>query len=230
MIAARLQQIRDDIATTARRCGRNPADITLVAVSKRFPVSAIGAAIAAGQWVFGENYLQEAAEKRPLLPAGVRLHLIGHLQSNKAKLAATLFDMIETIDRLKIAAALDRHLGELGRRLDVLVQVNIGNDPKKSGVAPEQAASLIDAIRQLEHIRVTGLMTMPPLHDDPERSRPYFRDLRLLAEELQRSRRFDGTAPELSMGMSNDYRIAIEEGATLVRIGTAIFGERHENR
>lgn len=231
MIHEQLARLRADIEKTARQCGRDPAAIKLVAVSKRFPVAAINEAVAAGQKLFGENYLQEAADKRSVLPADVRLHLIGRLQSNKAKTAATVFSMIETIDRLKIASALDRHLQDLNRRMDVLVQVNIGLDPNKSGVLPEQAETLLSQLTVLPSLQVKGLMTMPPYHPDPEKSRPYFRKLRLLAEDLGRHGLFAiDSFPELSMGMSHDYRIAIEEGATIIRIGTAIFGERSKDQ
>ena len=228
MIDQRLHKLRTALATAARRCGRDPAGIKLIAVSKRFPVAAMLEARASGQTVFGENYLQEAAEKRALLPTDVELHLIGHLQSNKAKAAAALFTMIHTIDRFKIADALNRHLEEEQRRLDVLVQVNVGRDPKKAGVLPEDTEALLGRLTALSSLRVMGLMTMPPYDDAPEQSRPCFRELRRLAETFDRRGLFAAdAAPELSMGMSHDYRVAIEEGATMIRIGTAIFGERH---
>jgi PLP dependent protein len=228
MIDQRLQELRTALATVARQCGRDPAGIKLIAVSKRFPVAAMLEAHGAGQTVFGENYLQEAAEKRALLPADVELHLIGHLQSNKAKAAAALFTMIHTIDRFKIAAALSRYLEEEQRHLDVLVQVNVGRDPNKAGVLPEDAEALLGRLTALPNLHVMGLMTMPPYDDDPEQSRPCFRELRRLAETFDRLGLFAAdAAPELSMGMSHDYHVAIEEGATMIRIGTAIFGERH---
>ncbi len=228
MIDQRLHELRTALATVARQCGRDPAGIKLIAVSKRFPVAAMLEAHDAGQTVFGENYLQEAGEKRALLPADVELHLIGHLQSNKAKAAATLFTMVHTIDRFKIAAALSRYLEEEQRCLDVLVQVNVGRDPNKAGVLPEDAEELLGRLAPLPNLHVMGLMTMPPYDDDPEQSRPCFRELRRLAESFDRLGLFAaGAAPELSMGMSHDYHVAIEEGATMIRIGTAIFGERH---
>jgi PLP dependent protein len=228
MIGERLHELQIALETAARHCGRNPAGVKLIAVSKRFPVSAIREAVSAGQLLFGENYLQEAAEKRALLPADVHLHLIGHLQSNKAKAAASIFSMIHTIDRQKIAAALNRHLQEEQRQMPVLVQVNTGRDPKKAGVLPEHAEQLLRQMAQLPNLLVSGLMTMPPFNDDPEQSRPCFRELRHLAEKFERLGLFNvDNAPELSMGMSHDYRIAIEEGATMIRVGTAIFGERH---
>lgn len=228
MISQRLSEVRTALATAARQCGRDPAGIKLIAVAKRFPVSAMLEAVAAGQSLFGENYLQEAAEKRAVLPAEVELHLIGHLQSNKAKAAAALFTMIHTIDRVKIAASLNRHLEEEQRCLDVLVQVNVGRDPNKAGVLPGDAEGLLRRLAPLSNLRVKGLMTMPPYDDDPELSRPHFRELHRLGERFERLGLFAAdTAPELSMGMSHDYRVAIEEGATMIRIGTAIFGERH---
>ncbi|BDD86734.1 YggS family pyridoxal phosphate-dependent enzyme [Desulfofustis limnaeus] len=227
MIAARLLALHRQIEATAVQCGRDPSRIKLVAVAKRFPVEAILEAYAAGQRLFGENYLQEAAAKHARLPASAELHLIGHLQSNKAKTAAALFAMIETIDRLKIAQALNRHLQDQQRRMAILVQVNIGRDANKAGVLPEAAEDLLRALQDLSHLQIKGLMTIPPWCEDPEDSRPFFRDLRRLAEHLQQKGLFTGPGDyELSMGMSHDFTVAIEEGATIIRVGTAIFGER----
>lgn len=227
-IAHNLQDTLARIADAAVRCGRDPGEIQLVAVSKRFPAPAIEEAIEAGQLLFGENYIQEAAAKIEILGDRCRFHFIGHLQSNKARIAAQLFDVIETIDRLKLARMLNKHLEELGRTMQVLVQVNIGEDEHKSGMAAEETETLLRAIGELPQLEVIGLMTMPPFTDDPEDARPHFRNLRLLAEDLKKKGLFGNRAKvELSMGMSSDYHIAIEEGATIVRVGTAIFGERH---
>ncbi len=217
------------MAEVSRKCGRNPDEVKLVAVSKRFPVSAIKEAAQSEQMLFGENYIQEAQQKSQELGDKITLHFIGHLQSNKAKIAANIFQMIETIDSTKLALALNRHLEELDKTLDILIQVNIGRDEKKSGVLPEDTEELLKSISQLSHLRIKGLMTMPPWDDNPENTRPYFRNLRKLAEQLKTKTLFyDNNSVELSMGMSNDYHIAIEEGATLVRIGTAIFGQRSQ--
>ncbi len=227
MIADNLQTIRKTITDTALNCGRDPSTIKLVAVSKRHPSASIREAMAAGQDLFGENYIQEAAEKYRTIGTGASFHFIGHLQSNKAKLAAELFTMIETIDRYKLAKTLHGHLEKLGKSLDVLVQVNIGRDPKKSGVLPEETEVLLKKIAPFSRLRIRGLMTMPPFTMDHNESRSYFKALRLLGLELgEKSLFFDNESIELSMGMSHDFPVAIEEGATIIRIGTAIFGER----
>lgn len=227
MIRQNLENILSSIKEVAHCSNRDPADIKLVAVSKRFPVSAIEEALAAGQIIFGENYIQEAAEKRQHLQDRVRLHFIGNLQSNKARLAVETCDMIETIDRPKIVKALHKYLERLDRRLDVLVQVNVGEDPHKSGIVPNEAESLLAYMRDFPRLRLRGLMTMPPFTSDPELARPHFRRLRLLSEEMKLRGLLGGNAKiELSMGMSHDYHVAVQEGATLIRIGTAIFGQR----
>ncbi len=227
MIAENLQIVKERIKSAALQCGRKPTDIRLVAVSKTYPISAIQEAMAADQFLFGENYIQEAEKKCPALDAKVQFHFIGHLQSNKAGIAARIFGMIETVDRVKLALNLNKHLVQSGRTMDILIQVNIGKDDKKSGIPPEDTEGLIHGISSLSNLRIRGLMTMPPFFDDPERVRPCFRQLRLLAEDLRcKGLFYDNDTVELSMGMSNDFPIAIEEGATLVRIGTAIFGTR----
>jgi len=226
-IADNIQMIRDRIDTVARACGRDPKDIQLVAVSKLFPAAAIDEAIQAGQQVFGENYIQEAEAKIDELGNRCRFHFIGHLQSNKAKIAARLFDVIETVDSIKLARTLSRHATEIGRSMQILLQVNIGEDEKKSGLASTETEQLFREVRDLPNIEIIGLMTMPPFTDDPEDARPYFRQLRELALQLQARGLFpQGRKIELSMGMSNDYHVAIQEGATIVRVGTAIFGHR----
>lgn len=226
-IAENLKAIHDNINAVALSCGRDPKEIQLVAVSKRFPVAAIEEAVEAGQTVFGENYIQEAEGKAQELDGKCTLHFIGHLQRNKTKIAARIFDVIETIDSFKLANTLNRHLEELNRSMKILLQVNIGEDENKSGMAAEQTELLLREIRQLPRLNVVGLMTMPPFTDDPEDARPYFRQLKQLADSLAAKGLFaEGQQIELSMGMSNDYHVAIEEGATIIRVGTAIFGQR----
>ncbi|SHO51009.1 YggS family pyridoxal phosphate-dependent enzyme [Desulfopila aestuarii] len=226
-IAENIQTILSRIDTVARECGRDPKDIQLVAVSKLFPASAIDEAIKAGQLVFGENYIQEAEKKIDELGSRCRFHFIGHLQSNKAKIAARLFDVIETVDSVKLARTLSRHLQDLGRTMQILLQVNIGEDENKSGLAAAETEKLLGDIRELPNIEVIGLMTMPPFTDDPEDARPYFQQLRELSQQLKDLGLFPQERKiELSMGMSNDYHVAIQEGATIVRVGTAIFGHR----
>ena len=227
MICNNLDRIRTRIQEAAENCGRDPHEIRLVAVSKRIPAKAVAEAYHCDQVIFGENYLQDAKEKIKQLEPSLQWHFIGHLQTNKAKTAAELFQVIETVDRLKIARALDRYAGELGKTLEVLIQVNVGREPQKSGVLPEKTKGLLKDIQSLSNLKVQGLMTMPPYGFEPEASRPWFRELKQLAVKLASKGLFeDNEAVELSMGMSNDFTVAIEEGATLVRVGTAIFGPR----
>ncbi len=227
MICSNLEQIRSVIHKTALNCERDPQEIKLIAVSKRMPAEMVTEAHHCEQVFFGENYLQDAEAKISQLPSSLHWHFIGHLQSNKAKVAAELFQMIETVDRLKIARALDRHAGAFKKKLDILIQVNVGREPQKSGILPEDTHALLQALQPLNNLRVRGLMTMPPYGREPEASRPWFQALKKLSLELAAKHCFyDNTAVELSMGMSGDFTVAIEEGATLVRVGTAIFGTR----
>jgi len=227
MISDNLRQIKANIATAANKAGRDPQTVKLVAVSKYVPIERLQEAVDAGQRLFGENYLQEAAEKIERLKGDISWHFIGHLQSNKAKQAASLFPMVETVDRLKIARTLDNQASQLGKELSILIQVNVGREAQKSGVLPEEAPKLLRAIQAETNLKVCGLMTMPPFFDAPEKSRPFFRQLKELADELASKRLFtDNSHVELSMGMSGDYEVAIEEGATIVRVGTALFGSR----
>ena len=204
------------MARAAETARRDPAGITLIAVTKVFPASAIRDAYALGLCDFGENYVQEFEEKFPEVCdlVDARFHLIGHLQSNKAKRAAEIFECIQTVDTAKLAARLDA----LGSALDVMLEVKLSPEQAKTGTAPEQLAELIAAVREYPNLRLLGLMTMPPWSDDPEQSRPYFRRLRELAQLHELG--------ALSMGMSHDLEAAIEEGATHVRVGTALFGKR----
>lgn len=226
-IKENLEKIRERIATAALRAGRDPQSVSLVAVSKKIDSRLIEEACACGQTIFGENYMQEAKEKISRLPAAASWHFIGHIQSKKAKDAATLFDLVHTVDRLKLARALDRHAGLAGRTLPVLVQINVGGEAQKEGVTPEHAEELLVSMGELPNLKVKGLMTMPPFMDDPEDVRPFFRTLRQLAEHFAAKGYFDRSKGfDLSMGMSGDFEVAIEEGATLVRVGTALFGPR----
>lgn len=227
-IKKNLEQIKDRINGAARRVGRDPDEVRLVAVSKKNPADLINEAFACGQTIFGENYLQEASGKIEQLPPEISWHFIGHLQSNKAAMAAGMFDMVETVDRLKVALALERSMAKGNKgELSVLIQVNIGCEPQKSGVMPEDTADFLLGLQDLKHVRVQGLMVMPPFNSDPETTRHYFRQTRELALSLrdQGLLATEGKI-ELSMGMSGDYEVAIEEGATLVRVGTALFGRR----
>lgn len=220
----RLFEIRERIAGAAQRSGREAVAVTLIAVSKRVPVARLLEVAAAGQILFGENYLQEAADKIAALP-GMGWHFIGGIQSNKIRQIAELFQVVETIDRLKIAHALEQQLASTGKTMPVYAQVNIGCEAQKSGVLPEHIDALVMGIKECPHLRLAGLMAMPPFQSNPEASRPFFRQMKGLADDLLR-RGVVSQALGLSMGMSSDFEIAIEEGATLVRVGSALFGER----
>jgi pyridoxal phosphate enzyme (YggS family) len=199
-----------------KRAGRKREEITLVAITKTFPAGVIREAYECGLRDFGENYVQEFEAKSLELAdlAGARFHFVGHLQSNKARRAAELFQVIQTVDTVRLA----RRLQETGRPLEVMLEVKLSPEESKSGAAPEQLPELIQAVRSMPNLKLTGLMTMPPWSEDPEASRPYFRRLRALAEQHE--------VAGLSMGMSHDFEVAIEEGATHVRIGSALFGPR----
>jgi hypothetical protein len=200
--------------------------VTLVAVSKTVPARSVVAAIAAGQRIFGENRVQEALGKAPSCGPGISWHLIGHLQRNKAKAAARLFDVVESLDSLGLAQVVDRQAREAERRLRVLVQVKLGDEQTKSGIAPAAAPALIEAAVRLANLELAGLMAIPPPSATPEASRPWFARLRQLRDRLDGACCPPGTLRELSMGMSADYEVAIEEGATIVRVGSGIFGTR----
>ncbi len=229
-IASNLAEVRERIAQAANRAGRQPDDVALMAVSKTHPASAILEAAAAGQHLFGENRVQEFAGKYEELKAAgianVRFHLIGHLQSNKAAKAAELLDAVDSVDSLRLAERLNEAASRLNRRLDVLIEVNIGGEAAKSGLAPasDELQALLEAQPRLPSLAIRGLMTVPPFTAEPEGARPYFRQLRELRDRLRASSGLE--LPELSMGMSHDFEVAIEEGSTCVRIGTAIFGAR----
>jgi pyridoxal phosphate enzyme (YggS family) len=210
----------------AERAGRNPEFVRLVAVSKTQPAEAVAAALEAGQGLFGENYVQEFLEKARQVPAGVEWHFIGSLQSNKAKYLAGLTTLIHSVDRISLAREIDRQWEKAGKICDILLQVNISGEETKSGAT---ATGLMDLAREaaaLPHLRIRGLMTMPPFYDEPERARPFFRELKCLAGVIAEEKIPGISMDELSMGMSGDFEVAIEEGATLVRVGSAIFGER----
>ena len=225
----RLAQVRERIATAAARCGRESTEVTLVAVSKTHPADAIREALRAGLTDFGENRVQEAESKIPLVKdEDARWHLIGHLQANKARRAVKLFDVIHTVDSTSLAQRLDRACGDEQRKeLLVLIQVDLAGEATKSGVAESKLSDLVESVRQCPRLRLTGLMILPPFFEDPEQVRPFFKRSRELRDEIQAGGHFGDQPGELSMGMSHDFEVAIEEGATIVRVGTAIFGERN---
>ena len=223
-----LASVLGRIARAAEAAGRDPADVGLVAVSKTVPLSRVLEAYAVGQRCFGENRVQEAAEKLRAWPAELprpEWHLIGHLQTNKARLAAELFDLVHSVDTVRVLGALSRHASALGRELPVLLEVHLSEEPTKSGFAPEELTGVIEAAADLPAIRVEGLMTIAPRSATGQAARPYFRRLRELRDALG-ERYPDLRLRHLSMGMTADFEAAITEGATLVRLGRAIFGER----
>jgi len=209
----RIEKVEDRIGSACHRAGRPRSDVTLIAVTKKFSAAVITEAYALGLREFGENYVQEFADKKPSLTEA-RYHFIGHLQSNKARLAAELFHVIQTVDTIKLA----QRLNDCGRPLDVMIEVKLSGEASKAGTAPEDLPALLDAIRESSNLHLTGLMTIPPWSDDPEQTRPYFQKLAALGRAH--------SVAGLSMGMSHDFEAAIEEGATHVRVGTGLFGPR----
>jgi len=230
VLAKNAANIRDRIASAAARAGRSPESITLMAVSKTVEPERIRAAYQAGLRVFGENRVQEFADKHVHLAdlADAEWHLIGHLQSNKARRAAELFHAVESVDSLRLAEKLDQAASQFGKILPVLIEINIGGEENKTGLAadsPELETLLLFA-NKLQHLRMRGLMTVPPYTEDPEGARPYFRRLRELRDAIAARKLPAVEMNTLSMGMSHDFEVAIEEGSTCVRVGTAIFGAR----
>ncbi len=227
-VSEKLRALERRIEKVCERVGRDKESITLVAVTKTVDVQRIREGLKAGVVHIGENYVQEAKAKYDELKSEkIIWHFIGHLQSNKAKQAVKIFDWIQTVDRMSLARKLDKYVqSERDKPLPVLIQVNVGDESTKSGVSPEEVLELYKQIRSFDGIVVRGLMTIPPYFEDPENVRPYFRKLANLLEELKEKSSTPELLTELSMGMSHDFEIAIEEGATMVRIGTAIFGPR----
>lgn len=220
----------DRITAAAKRAGRDPSTVRLVVVTKTVDHDRIREAVAAGAGILGENRVQEAKGKIEALGKIARWHLIGHLQTNKAKYAVKLFDLIHSVDTIELAKELDRQAAKIGKAQDILIEVNIAGEASKAGMAVKGAPALVAEAAKLRNIAVKGLMTMPPYSENPEDSRPYFSVLRELAETIAKEHISNATMQELSMGMSGDFEVAIEEGATLVRVGTAIFGERNSGR
>jgi pyridoxal phosphate enzyme (YggS family) len=226
-VKTQIESIKNRIRQTAAAVGRPPETIRLVVVSKTVTAERVRGAVAAGITLLGENYIQEAREKiEALQDLDVSWHFIGHLQSNKAKYAVRLFDMIHSVDSLKLARELDRQAAKYDKIQDILVQVNTGKEASKSGVYEEETLALVREAGRMEHLAVKGLMTLPPYFNAPEKVRPFFRALRELRDRIREEALPGVSMDELSMGMTGDFEAAIQEGATLVRIGTAIFGER----
>jgi len=225
-IAANCWKVLDRINEAAAKCGRDPSQIQLLAASKTQSVSRIQQAIEAGVRLFGENYVQEAKIKRAAVKDPVEWHMIGHLQRNKVKAALELFDLIESLDNAELARELDKEGKKRGKTVRAFVEVNLGGEESKSGIPKEKVVALLQEVGKLSHLRIEGLMVVPPFRENSEEVRPYFRVLRELQTELMALKITNVDLQELSMGMTHDYPVAIEEGATLVRIGTAIFGPR----
>ncbi len=225
-VGERYRQVSGRVAAAARRAGRDPGAVRLVVVTKTQTPERVRATYDAGARVFGENYVQEAAAKIDVLPRDAEWHMIGHLQSNKARKAVDLFSWIHTVDRPSVGRALERAAGGAGGRVDVLLQVNVAGEASKSGASPDEAITLARRAGEWPHLQIRGLMAIPPFRADPEDARADFRALRALADRI-REMGLPGVAmDELSMGMSHDFEVAIEEGATWVRVGSAIFGPR----
>lgn len=229
-LAERLEEVRKRIRVSADKSGRKPEEIRLIAVSKTHPAEVLERAIRAGVTDLGENRVQEADEKIAELGRhSARWHLIGHLQSNKAKQAVTLFDLVHSLDSPALARRLNRLSGEEGREsLPVLIQVDLGGEETKSGIREDELEGLVETVNACERLSLKGFMTLPPFFEDAEGARPFFRRLRELRDLYKERGAFGQEQGELSMGMSHDFEVAIEEGATMVRVGTAIFGERHK--
>jgi pyridoxal phosphate enzyme (YggS family) len=225
-VAANYQNIRARMGDAAARVGRDANSVRLLAAAKAQSVEAISAAIAGGVTLVGENYVQEAQEKKARLSEPAEWHMIGHLQRNKAKLAVQLFDLIESLDGIALARELDKEGRSRGKKVRVFVEVNVAGEESKSGIATSAVASLMEGVAGLSHLRIEGLMTVPPFRENLEDVRPYFRELRELKDRLNALGLPNVELKELSMGMTHDYTVAIEEGATIVRVGTALFGPR----
>src|SRR5918992_3190986 len=225
-VAANYREIVDRITQAAVSTGRDPRDVKILGAAKAQDVKSIEAAIVAGVLLIGENYVQEASRKRKSLSDSVEWHMIGHLQRNKAKAAVELFDVIESLDNAELARELDKEGRKRNARVRALIEVNLGGEETKSGLAKDKISNFLQTIAELHHLRIEGLMTVPPFRDDCEEVRPYFRELRQLRDQLRSLKLPNADLRELSMGMTHDYPIAVEEGATIVRIGTALFGPR----
>ncbi len=226
-IADNLKRVQDRIAAAAMRAGRDPSAIKLVVVTKTVDIERIRQAVDAGALILGENRVQEAKEKIEQLGPVASWHLIGRLQSNKAKYAVKLFYLIHSVDTIDLANEIDKQAAKINKVQDVLIEVSIAGEASKAGVGLTETVALVRETAKLRNLSVKGLMTIPPFLDDPEGVRPYFRRLRELSEAIAKENIPNVSLKELSMGMSHDFEVAIEEGATLVRVGTAIFGERH---
>ena len=225
-ISSNIDAIKQRITLAALRAGRDPLSIKLMAVTKTVGQERILKAIEAGLTMLGENYVQEAKDKIAAIGDHAQWHMIGHLQTNKAKYAVKLFDCVHSVDRLELAQELDKRAGQINRKLNVLIEVNVSGEESKSGIEKTQVLELVRQVAPSPNLAVRGLMTMAPYSDNPENSRPYFKALRNLRDVINRADIASISMEELSMGMTDDFEVAIEEGATIIRVGRAIFGKR----
>jgi pyridoxal phosphate enzyme (YggS family) len=225
-VTENIRKIREEIAEAATRSGRQPSAVRLMAVTKTVDDARIIESIKAGVDIIGENYIQEAKRKIETFGKSMEWHMIGHMQTNKARFAVNLFAMVHSVDRMELAAELDRRAGAAGLTMKILIEVNAAGETTKSGTDAADAIALVRAIAPMPNLSIQGLMTMPPFFDDPEKARPFFRKLRALRDEIEAAGIPGVEMKELSMGMSGDYIAAVEEGATIVRLGRSIFGER----
>ena len=226
MIQENLETVKERIQNACRRAGRNPDEVTLIAVSKTKPVEMLQEAYEAGVREFGENKPQELRDKYPCLPQDIHWHMIGHLQRNKIKYLIDKVCLIHSVDSLRLAEAIDEEAGKRGLRVSVLAEVNMAGEESKFGVTPQEAPFFVEALSRFPHLRVEGLMTIAPFTEHPEENRPYFRNLKKLSVDIQAKNIDNVCMRHLSMGMTGDFEVAVEEGATMVRVGTGIFGAR----
>ena len=226
MLKTNLEQVEERICAACQRAGRRRGDVTLIAVSKTKPVEMLREAYNLGVRVFGENKVQEIRDKYPLMPEDTEWHMIGHLQTNKVKYIVDKVKLIHSVDSLKLAQAIEKEAEKHDRTVDILLEVNVAEETSKFGLKTVEVLPVFEQIAQLDHIKIRGLMTIAPFVDDPEKNRPVFADLHKLYVDIKEKNIDNGTVSILSMGMTNDYETAIEEGATMVRIGTGIFGAR----
>nr|WP_302624571.1 YggS family pyridoxal phosphate-dependent enzyme [uncultured Eubacterium sp.] len=229
MINENISKVRENIVKACEKAGRNPEEVTLIAVSKTKPVSAIEEALLSGTLDYGENKVQELCDKYDVLPKNIRWHMIGHLQRNKVKYLVGKTYLVHSVDSLRLAEQIEKEFAKYNQVCDILVEVNIAQEESKFGISAKETEELIRKIAKFEHVRIKGLMTIAPYTEDPESNRDYFREIKKLSVDI-RDKNIDNVSMDvLSMGMTGDYMVAVEEGATMVRVGTGIFGERNYN-
>ena len=229
MISENISKVRENIVKACEKAGRNPEEVTLIAVSKTKPVSAIEEALLSGTLDYGENKVQELCDKYDVLPKNIRWHMIGHLQRNKVKYLVGKTYLVHSVDSLRLAEQIEKEFAKHNQVCDILVEVNIAQEESKFGINAKETEELIRKIAKFEHVRIKGLMTIAPYTEDPESNRDYFREIKKLSVDI-RDKNIDNVSMDvLSMGMTGDYMVAVEEGATMVRVGTGIFGERNYN-